>query len=104
MFVLDLNEAIKNIDGSDLKDSTGAVAYLHKAIATHLAQSKTDDPIRYRRIAEKLYDKGTVELETVELDTLESVMKKSNLNDLALAPFLEKVETLRDEKKKSRKS
>jgi hypothetical protein len=85
--LLDLNFKFKGLDGTDDPNAELPIA---KYVANILANGKSNDPIKIRQIAIKLYNDNCVDLDKSDLSFIFDLIKKNDiLADNAKAQILE---------------
>jgi hypothetical protein len=79
---LDFN--FKDLDGKELKDS-----HAGKFLATILVNISTKDPLKLNAMAQKLYNKETIELDPQDLELLkETILSQPAITNGAKAQLL----------------
>ena len=87
--MLDFNQTLKGLDGTDLKDEKDVVITLGKMLASQLAFSNKGDALKLFNWAQKLYNAETIDLDKSDCETLKSFVKDNEaLTILAKAQLL----------------
>lgn len=85
---LDLNIDVKNLDGTPMLDGENPVK-LGKALASQLAQSQTDDPLKTWTWATKLHAGEAIELDPSDVAKFRTtVMSLTQASDMLKAQVL----------------
>jgi hypothetical protein len=87
--MLDFNQALKGLDGSEVKDMDGTSVTLGKLLATQLASANKGDALKLFTWAQKVYSGETLDLDPSDETTLKEFIKSNEqLTVLAKAQLL----------------
>jgi len=87
--MLDFNQALKGLDGKEVKDYDGTPVTLGKLLATQLASANKGDALKLFTWAQKMYNGETLDLDPSDESTLKEFIKTNEqLTVLAKAQIL----------------
>lgn len=87
--MLDFNQAMKGLDGSEVKDMDGTSITLGKLLSTQLASANKGDALKMFTWAQKIYNGETLDLDPSDESTLKDFIKSNEqLTVLAKAQLL----------------
>jgi hypothetical protein len=87
--MLDFNQAMKGLDGSEVKDMDGTSITLGKLLSTQLASANKGDALKMFTWAQKIYNGETLDLDPSDETTLKDFIKSNEqLTVLAKAQLL----------------
>lgn len=87
--MLDFNQNLKGLDGTDVKDDKNEVITLGKLLANQLAFSSKGDALKIFNWAQKMYAGEVLELDKSDESTLKDLIKNNEqLTVLAKAQLL----------------
>ena len=87
--MLDFNQVMKGLDGSEVKDMDGTSITLGKLLSTQLASANKGDALKMFTWAQKIYNGETLDLDPSDETTLKDFIKSNEqLTVLAKAQLL----------------
>lgn len=87
--MLDFNQPLKGLDGTEVKDGDGSSVTLGKLLASQLASSNKGDALKLFTWAQKCYNGQALDLDPSDKDVLKEFIKNSEqLTVLAKAQLL----------------
>ena len=87
--MLDFNQALKGLDGTEVKDMDGTSITLGKLLSSQLASANKGDALKMFTWAQKIYNGETLDLDPSDETTLKDFIKSNEqLTVLAKAQLL----------------
>jgi hypothetical protein len=87
--MLDFNQALKGLDGTEVKDMDGTSVTLGKLLSSQLASANKGDALKMFTWAQKIYNGETLDLDPSDEATLKDFIKSNEqLTVLAKAQLL----------------
>ena len=87
--MLDFNQALKGLDGTEVKDMDGSSITLGKLLSSQLASANKGDALKLFTWAQKIYNGETLDLDPSDESTLKEFIKSNEaLTVLAKAQLL----------------
>ena len=87
--MLDFNQALKGLDGTEVKDMDGTSVTLGKLLSSQLASANKGDALKMFTWAQKIYNGETLDLDPSDESTLKDFIKSNEqLTVLAKAQLL----------------
>jgi hypothetical protein len=87
--MLDFNQALKGLDGTEVKDMDGTSVTLGKLLSSQLASANKGDALKMFTWAQKVYNGETLDLDPSDEATLKDFIKSNEqLTVLAKAQLL----------------
>ncbi len=87
--MLDFNQALKGLDGTEVKDMDGTSVTLGKLLSSQLASANKGDALKMFTWAQKVYNGETLDLDPSDETTLKDFIKSNEqLTVLAKAQLL----------------
>jgi hypothetical protein len=87
--MLDFNQALKGLDGTEVKDMDGTSITLGKLLSSQLASANKGDALKMFTWAQKIYNGDTLDLDPSDESTLKDFIKSNEqLTVLAKAQLL----------------
>jgi hypothetical protein len=87
--MLDFNQALKGLDGTEVKDMDGTSVTLGKLLSSQLASANKGDALKMFTWAQKIYNGETLDLDPSDETTLKDFIKSNEqLTVLAKAQLL----------------
>lgn len=89
IFMLDFNQSMKGLDGTEVKDMDGSFITLGKLLSSQLASTNKGDALKLFTWAQKCYNGEVLDLDPSDESTLKDFIKNNeSLTVLAKAQLL----------------
>jgi len=75
--MLDFNQALKGLDGTEVKDMDGSSITLGKLLSSQLASANKGDALKMFTWAQKIYNGETLDLDPSDESTLKEFIKSN---------------------------